>query len=159
MENIGDYIYLVVIVVVGLISALKKKKAVKVVQPEAESDESDIFDLEEVEANSRKYTIEAENDFWKDVIDVETGIEEIEPVYFNSESEGTYKEPLAAEFSQEGISALNIEKSAENKDITESKDDFLEHLDEESIGRSISRDFNLKEAIVFSEILNRREDF
>jgi hypothetical protein len=159
MENIGDYIYLVVIVVVGLISALRKKKAVKVVQPEAESDEDDIFDIEEVEDRSRKYTIEAEDDFWKDVIDVETDIEKVKPVYFNSESEGTFGEPLAAEFSNEGVSALNIENGAESGDITESRGNFAEQLDEESLGGRISRDFNLKEAIVFSEILNRREDF
>lgn len=82
-----------------------------------------------------------------------------EPSY----SDGEWVEPMAAMFSKEGVSAfLQKEEHIYDLDIEEISDpDAIKKMEvrEQSRANAIGSRFNLEEAIIFSEILKRRDNF
>lgn len=78
-------------------------------------------------------------------------------------SDGEWVEPMAAMFSHEGVSSFFKEEEKHIYDLDSDGVDDQAHRGkrearEESQASSIASRFNLAEAIVFSEILKRRDD-
>lgn len=164
MENLSDYLYLILVLGLGLLGALRKKKENKTVTQQL-PDIEEYQGENDIEGNQfeERDTIEAEDDFWREIlVDESKGIEK-KPTYFNADNEGTYEEAMATDYSHEGVSALTIESDSMGEIINpkgkDSGNEFLDIPEEESIAGRIAKDFNLNEAIVYSEILNRKENF
>ena len=166
MENIGDLIFYILAAVFVLFGAFgKKKKRVPapLLQPVERDDYEKDLSVKEAAEKARARpleTISSEDFSWSEEITKR------EPVH----SDGEWVEPMAAKFSQEGISAFaqegksfkDGEKSIYDLDIEEISDPDAEkkkEAREQSRVNAIANRFNLAEAIVFSEILARRDNF
>jgi hypothetical protein len=186
MEDIGDLIFYILAALFALFGAFNKKKK-KAVAPRSLPDEiidqDKEMDVKEVAERARERTREiivSEDFSWDDETGVpdrsevrewvvgENSVKDIvsrnarekEVAY----SDGEWVEPMAEMFSQEGISSLFEE---EEKHIYDLDSDGIRDMTasdnrenrEQSRASAIAGRFDLAEAIVFSEILKRRESF
>lgn len=164
MENISDYLYLVVVLVLGLFGALRKKRANSsgdINIPETTG--SEAVDTSEYTQQEEGVEIDTDDQFWMETVVDEERIIEAVPSNFIGTDEDRYADALAADFMNEGVSAFTPENSPDKDfykpDSDEISGESSEIVEEESIAAGIMRDFNLDEAIVYSEIINRKEHF
>jgi len=130
--DIDSIIYIIISIAVLAVSALKKrKKQSGTSKSEKQSGSSGIFDF--IEANFQSNTPDQE--------------EEIQTQYEVSE-----KEPKSTREKQESYQQLI--QNEEKRTIHVSPDNQEKELNEDEI--DVSESFDLKEAVIYSEILNRK---
>ena len=148
MEDIGDYLFYIIAAVIGLATTFGKKKrqaARKNLPPKPE-----VFDYQETDLVIEEEVLAVGNpiereDFWDhDPIK--------ESFIFDPELEGKYIEPMAEEFRSEGKAQLVKKGKVEVEEKLEEVKVKIEKEDEE-----IAANFDLREAVIFSEILNRKD--
>jgi hypothetical protein len=170
-RGIGNIIFYIILAIIAIVSSIKgKKKQQPGVPGGAEPSQAgrsyfpdEIFDDEEDSPAT-------ERGYWE-----ETGREE--PVIaasgrkdpaFSQSAEGSYQEPMAAMFANEGISALDHKATTRRFEEllkeTPIDDDFdwnkSEKGNDDEAGfniDSLSEEFDARQAIIFSEIINRKE--
>ena len=186
MEDIGDLVFYILAALFALVGAFNKKKkksAVPRSQPGEPAGQEREMDVKEVAERARERTREiivSEDFSWDD----ETGMPDVseEREWFTGQdqagvtspaaerkkevafSDGEWEEPMAEMFSNEGISSLLAEEEKHIYDlggdgigdISESEN---RERGEQSRAGAIAGRFDLAEAIVFSEILKRKESF
>lgn len=186
MEDIGDLVFYILAAMFALFGAFGKKKK-RTVAPRSMTDEivddEKEMDVKEVaeRARERAREIIVSEDFsWDDEADFPDhntvrerviGTESVKDVISETGSQkrvaysdGEWEEPMAAMFRNEGISSLFEE---EEKHIYDLDSDGVRDMTasdnresrEQSKASAIAGRFNLAEAIVFSEILKRKENF
>jgi hypothetical protein len=184
MEDIGDLVFYILAALFALFGAFNKKKK-KAVVPRSVPDE--IIDQEtnvkEVAERARERTREiivSEDFSWDDTTGVPdrsevrewvVGEDSVKDIVARTArqkevaySDGEWEEPMAEMFSKEGISSLFEE---EEKHIYDLDSDGIRDMtasdnrenSEQSRASAIAGRFDLAEAIVFSEILKRKESF
>jgi hypothetical protein len=186
MEDIGDLVFYILAALFALLGAFNKKKkktAVPRTMPDEIVDQEREMDVKEVAERARERTREiiVSDDFsWDDETGVPDVIEEREWLTAQDQvkdtrpaaeskrevaySDGEWVEPMAEMFSKEGISSLFEEEekhiydldSDGIRDMTASEN---REISEQSRASAIAGRFDLAEAIVFSEILKRKESF
>lgn len=186
MEDIGDLVFYILAALFALFGAFGKKRKRTVAprsMPDESIDQEEEMNVKEVAERARERTREiiVSDDFsWDDetgVPDYDAGRERV----IGSEtvkdiisetgsqkrvaySDGEWEEPMAKMFRNEGISSLFEEEekhiydldSDGIRDMTASEN---REISEQSKASAIAGRFNLAEAIVFSEILKRKESF
>ena len=156
MEDIGGIIFYIIAAIIGIIGIINKKKknqvsAKRVVIPSQTGDEDVIFEnLERVGPVVYDET-SAESDETEDRL------------VMDASYEGNYSEPMAADFAGEGISSLK-DNSADDeehkeKEVEDKVDSYHGLVKEQSVAAQIAADFDLPKAIVYSEILKRKDHF
>lgn len=152
MEDIGDILFYIIAAVIGLITTLgrKKRKAAKIPAPAATPDPmSDDNISTRVDGSEVEYFVN-DDDFLVDDLAAEqliAGSDKPEKEFvFDSNLEGAYKEPLAEQFVDEGVSEL--EEEDENMQSDDNK---------EAEENDIISEFDLRRAVIYSEILNRKD--
>ncbi|UCG27967.1 MAG: hypothetical protein JSV24_01015 [Bacteroidales bacterium] len=155
-DGYGTIIYIVITIIALIITALGKKKKQTPRAPLREEPEiavTDPFEAFEFEEKEQETTIAEEKE----------EIPEEKPVMVNE----------LGMIIEEGVSALKDKKSLSDTELEEMKKDMLtddedrisfvdptspyEEKLEESELNEIMKDFDLKKAVIFSEILTRRE--
>ncbi len=156
-KDFGGIIFYIIAAIIGIVGSVagKKKKQAASQLPDFESVDEDIPDpsyrrIDDPFDEARRRM--------EETIRRMTG----EPVEMDYEQEGSYDEPMAAAASSEGVSSITesmvkedrfdelVSSMATNRD---SENDSLISVDEDSIGSDIAREFELKKAIIFSEIM------
>lgn len=151
MEDIGDILFYIIAAAIGLITTIGKKKRKdaaksRISAPKAVDDQQYSTD-ELIEIPESDYQVK-EEDFWAN--DEITGpIEEEvfvhkEVLSSYAEREGSYTEPMAEQFADEGKSQLDIE---------EAEDEPIGEIDKDS---DLISDFDFEKAVIYSEILARK---
>ena len=165
MEDIGDLLFYLLaglFAVAGLIGKKKKNPVLKVPGDDFnnnpdESPGEPVFDKQ------RRYEEILNGEiFGIPVPEIVEEEEESEVFLESSRMEGVYEEEMAKLFSGEGISSIvsdNMEVSEIDEEGEIGGDNFIEMEDDESVVKRIADTFNLPEAIIYSEILNRKERF
>ncbi|MEE4213886.1 MAG: hypothetical protein V2I34_02400 [Bacteroidales bacterium] len=170
MEDIGDILFYVIAAAIGIIGAIankKKKNAEKRLPQQGvpgmddegysyEMDEQEGMPFPEARGASTQYEMidgkppEAAARGYEEEM-VKSGGEstfEMAPEY-----EGEYSEPMADEYAMEGESVTDISISK-----TELGEESVISLREESSrARRLIEDFDLPSAIIYSEIINRKD--
>ena len=171
MEDLGDILFYVIAAIIGIIGAIankKKQKAERAVKKQASTDnpeenyayarrEDAGAETTRPEGTYTRYetideeilkTVEATATY--DKMPDETDDQRL---IMGAEYEGDYTEPMADEFEREGISATDLSIS-QSELGTESEINLRE---ESSWAGELVEDFELPKAIVYSEILNRKD--
>ena len=157
MEDIGGIIFYIIAAVIGIITSVgsKKKKAAKAAAEKARIDKEvygDPFETREDPMVAEETPVNFETIFEEDIFDnYKTDYEPVEeesPKIFNPVMEGQYENPLAAEHKNEGIGVTEADP------FNESEREIVEN----EIGRDekILEEFDLKKAVIYSEILKRK---
>lgn len=165
MEDIGGIIFYIIAAVIGIASQIgkKKRKAAKAASASAVFDTEVEPEIIREKEESIFQTIPEEmlgNDYWTEEVKDDLGtIKDIEPektLKFNHKMEGSYSQPVAEKFSKEGISGIS--HVAEAPYVMSKHSYNLDEIKEGEIGnrRRIISEFNLRKAIIYSEILNRK---
>jgi len=149
MDDIGGILFYIIAAVIGIITTVGKKKRQKAKSAVITSTiEEEVFDdsFDRVKETTYKTIPEDkfEDDFWTD------NLEKNDHSAFDQVEEGSYNEPMAEQFSSEGSSTLT--ELREDKKV---EDDITE-MEGDSKKSKILKDFDLKKAVVFSEILKRK---
>ncbi len=162
MEDLGDILFYVLAAAIAIIGAIinkKKKKAERTVpqpgMPDVE-EETSYQGTERIKASTQYEMIDEDS--------LQTGASAYEGTMMKpsveqtfkmgAEYEGEYSEPMADDFALEGSSAIDLNILQDERG-TEGKISLPE---ENSRARKLIDDFDLSKAIVYSEIL-RRKDF
>jgi len=150
MEDIGDILFYVIAAVIGLVTTLGKKKKKKTgmpLPPEAEpadsQDDSMVF-YDEDEAV--EYPV-GEEDFVIDTIHDKNKVSQGQAYDFKPGQEGQSRESTDELYRDEKISGIAEEEMSKGE-ISENDSDETE---------DIISDFDLKKAVIFSEILDRKD--
>ncbi|HCC71109.1 MAG TPA: hypothetical protein DEQ09_08175 [Bacteroidales bacterium] len=170
MEDFGDILFYLIAAIIGiggLIANKKKKKAESSIPKSGIPRQEDEIFLPGQKENTSYAEIEtarARTEY--EMIDMDSfktegvGYEhdtvkppQEEAIKMRAELEGSYSEPLANDFASEGksvtdITVLDSELWNEDKDQQEEKISWA---------RNLIRDFDLPKAIVYSEILQRKD--
>jgi hypothetical protein len=153
MEDIGDILFYIIAAVIGLVTTLgrkKRKDAAKKSTSVPETVDNQQYSADELpETPEIDYQVK-EEDFWaNDEISgpIEEEVKDPEKVFYSyAEREGSYTEPMAEQFVDEGKSQLDIEED-------DPEDELIGELDE---GSDLISDFDLEKAVIYSEILARK---
>jgi len=162
MEDLGDilfYIIAAIIAIVGAIANKKRKTAQKTMPqsgiPNQREEEITFPDIEEMKPSSQYEMIDPEL-----LKTADSGFEgttlqsdENQSMEMDAEYEGSYSEPLAEKFAAEGISITDVF-------ITDSelgKESEKLPQDQNSWAKNLVDKFDLPKAIVYTEILNRKD--
>ncbi|MBN1388430.1 MAG: hypothetical protein JW965_08295 [Bacteroidales bacterium] len=171
MEDLGDilfYIIAAVIAIFGAIANKKRKMAQKQVPRSNIPDqvEDTIFDSMEREITFPNSEKEERAATQYETIDqdlfqaansgpensgIQPSVDQV--IKMGAEYEGLYSEPLAEEFASEGISVTDV-SIAQSGLGTESESPVRGYS---SWAKNLIEDFDLPKAIVYSEILNRKD--
>jgi len=171
MEDIGiDIIFYIIAGIIAIIGALGRIKR-KPVQARTTDDKVQTkkkFDeiLEDIIRGGEGDNItQGEPDFWKTDAEETEADYEIEELVLSADNEGRYSEPMAKKFIDEGnIGKVNT-FSSEGQPVTEQAVDEIGLTDTSSAGNpdswaaELAEDFDLPQALVYSEILARKEYF
>jgi hypothetical protein len=171
MEDLGNILFYLVLAIVAIIGAVvnKKKKTAQKPAPESNKpypEEDTIFTRKEEKASFP----DIEEKEWAvtedEMIDpgslqtANSGIEdtsiqssEDQALKMGAEFEGLYSEPLAEKFASEGISVTDV-SITQSELGTESE---FSRPGQNSWAKSLIEDFDLPKAIIYSEILNRKD--
>ncbi len=167
MEDIGDILFYLLAAVIGIAGAIssKKKKKAGIPAPRqnapAEDYESSYSDDEEY---SVPETAETEMPWQYETSEKEKTDQEVieyrEPAgksiedkfRMSAEYEGSYSEPMADYFEEEGVSVIEM-----TIPDTELGHEVKVSQEEYSRARMLIEDFDLPKAIIYSEILNRKD--
>lgn len=164
MEDFGDILFFLVAILFAIVGAIsKKKKGVPVLFPETSDEDDEVLEMPEKKVVVRESApdIIVEQDFSWDDFNYEDDVERNPEKFFESDSpEITSPEPMAARFAREGISSMpgNIASEVitdQDDEITIEK--LVDLVEEDSKAAIIAADFNLAEAIIYSEIINRKD--
>jgi hypothetical protein len=165
MDNIGDILFFVLAALFAIVGAVNRKKKTSAKAPAPKN----VFDdIEEIltgrEAQQRvEYTpVPVMDETFMDYEDEDETID-VEPEVFvmSAEKEGDYKEPMAERFEGEGITTLEV-NSFIHDDLSADEiagDHFDDDDTETSISKTAAERFDITDAIVFSEILKRKDSF
>ncbi len=162
MEDFGDIVFYLIAAIIAIFGAIinKKKKSAQRPVPQSgipdKSEEEFTFpDIEEEKPATQYEMIDPES--------LQTKNSELEGVTLQSsedqaiergtEYEGRYSEPLAEEFTAEGISVTDI--SITDSELGTASEISLH--DQNSWAKNLIDEFDLPKAIVYSEILNRKD--
>ncbi|MDT8401860.1 MAG: hypothetical protein RQ743_09200 [Bacteroidales bacterium] len=169
MEDIGDILFYVLLAVFGIAGAIANKKKRNAQRPSPQSgipaSDDDSFSYErEEEAGPRSREGRASTQY--EMIDedaLETAASRYENTMMKSsveqalemraEYEGRYSEPLADDFSMEGVAVTDL--TVEHTEVGTYIDTSLD--EQSSWARGLVDDFDLPAAIVYSEILKRKD--
>lgn len=170
MEDIGDILFYVVAAAIGIIGAIanKKKKNAERNLPQQQvpdmDDEGYSYDMDEetaaptpeqrqpltqyetIDGKSPDALATAYED--KVIKSAGAGAFEMAPEY-----EGEYSEPMADEYAIEGESVTDI--SISKTELGE--ESVISPREESSRARRLIEDFDLASAIIYSEIINRKD--
>lgn len=153
MEDLGDILFYIIAAVIGLVTALGKKKKKPAAplpskaEPVEEQDEGPVFE----EIDELDYQVD-DKDF---VIEG--------PLAFDPAMEGKYTEAMAGQFSDEGKAQLFQDKVKASASTPEEKQGSGEEestrvSEDASEGlEDILSDFDLRKAVIYSEILDRKD--
>lgn len=168
MEDIGDLLFYLLaglFAVAGLLGKKKKKPVINIPGEDTSMEQGEII-VDPAERARRYEEILNDEIFGVPEMPPPEVDEPAVPVEFleSAKMEGTYEEEMASLFLGEGISSLdydNMEAIGKDEDEDEEigGDNFIEMEDDVSTVKRIADSFNLPEAIIFSEILNRKERF
>lgn len=162
MEDLGNILFYIIAAIIAIFGALanKKKKAAQkpfpqTDIPEQKEEEITFPDIEEKKPATQYEMINPES-----LNTTDSGFEgtSLQPsvdqrMEMGAEYEGRYSEPLAEEFAAEGISVTEIS-------ITDSElgtDSEISLHVKNSWAKNLIDEFDLPKAIVYSEILNRKD--
>lgn len=171
MEDLGDILFYVIIAIIGIIGAIvnkKKQKAEKTVNIPSSSDSyEETYNYGERDkviaegrrsegANTRYETIDEE--ILQSVeapssYNISSDKTDDQDLIMGAEYEGDYTEPLADDFAREGIFATDL--SISQSELGTDSEILLK--EEGSWAGDLIEDFDLPKAIVYSEILNRKD--
>lgn len=141
MEDIGDILFYIIAAVIGLITTLgrKKKKPAGIPLP-AENDEAGDIEYQDED----EFLIE------EDALPAGERVISYEPAYdynFDPENEGNFIEPIA-----EKLESVKKSQISEQEEIL--KEEISDSIKEEE---DIILDFDLRQAVIYSEILKRND--
>ncbi|MCD4768871.1 MAG: hypothetical protein K8R35_01725 [Bacteroidales bacterium] len=165
MEDIGGIIFYIIAAIIGIIGLMNKKKknqasAKKVVIPSQTGDEDLIFEnIDEEEPVGNVFAMSGINYNEASADSDKTGAR----LVMDASYEGNYREPMADDFAGEGVSAIE-HKDADSEELNEEEsenktDPYHNLIEEQSVAAEIAADFDLPKAIVYSEILKRKDYF
>ncbi len=154
MEDFGDILFYIIAAVIGLATTLgrKKKKPAGASVP-SESGTIDnsadrmVFDEE---TGEMEYQVEDEYYIGEESLSEPGNIiaDSGESIFsFDPDLEGNYKEPMAEQFDNEGESQL----------VTEEGKSGMEEVNRNDKNEDVISDFDLRKAVIYSEILKRND--
>jgi len=143
MEDIGDILFYIIAAVIGLVTTLGRKKKKKPAGAPAPVEYEEAGDMDYPDE-------EQEYDIDDDPFTEQERVISYEPTYqysFDPENEGGFIEPIAEE-------RENAEKSpiSEKEEIVEKE--VADKIEEED---DLLSDFDLRKAVIYSEILKRND--
>lgn len=154
MEDFGDILFYIIAAVIGLATTLGRKKKKPVAIPVPAEDEALDNQVESMvvdeELSELEFQVEDEYFLNEGAPSIREGAIAYKPdkiFSFDSELEGSYEEPMAEQFNKEGESQLAREEVIKENEV----------VDEKKEDRDIIPDFDLREAVIFSEILKRND--
>lgn len=170
MEDFGDIIFYILLAIFGIVGAIanKKKRNATGRLPQSGmpdmNDDSFSYDREEesrvretpVRGATTQYemidnsSMETEASWYKDTM-IQSS--EDQALKMKAEYEGRYSEPLADDFASEGIAATDQVITA--KEMEKGQAVISER--ENSWARELLDDFDLPAAIIYSEVLKRKD--
>ncbi|HUS86401.1 MAG TPA: hypothetical protein VMW76_04090 [Bacteroidales bacterium] len=172
MEDIGvDIIFYIIagmIAIVGALARKKRKPAPARIAGDSSMQTRKKFDeiLEDIITGGEGDTLkQSEPDFWNADADETETDDQMEELVLSAGKEGGYSEPMAEEFSDEGSISEVSAFSNEGVSVTEQAVGEIGLTDTSSAGNpdswaaELAEDFDLPRAIVYSEILTRKEYF
>jgi len=161
MEDLGDILFWVLAAAVGIIGALvnKKKKKMQTMMPQSgmpDEEEQTIYQ----DTGARRTSAQQEM-FDEDILQktdsayegAMMGSSEEQAFKMGAEYEGEYSEPMADDFAMEGTSATDLGI----QDTELGTGSGVTPQEKNSRARRLIEDFDLPKAIVYSEILNRKD--
>ena len=153
MEDIGDILFYIIAAAIGLVTTIGKKKrkaAAKLSRPVPEAVDNQEYSVEKLPETPVIDYQDEEEDFWaSDEISgpIKEEVFDPEKVFSSyAEREGSYTEPMAEQFANEGESQLNTKED-------NPEDELIGELDEDS---DLISDFDFEKAVIYSEILARK---
>lgn len=162
MEDFGNIIFYVIAAIIGIAGTLRKKRRKNA------ASEGGMFGTNRENTKAERFPYirqspvsgddHSEEDPWSEIAATEanTASESVikdNPLIMNASLEGNYVEPLAAEFADEGASVY----SAFGADYDFGTQEIPEIIEEDSLASELARDFDLPKAIIYSEILKRKD--
>lgn len=170
MEDIGDILFYVIAAIIGIAGAIANKRKKDAEKRNAQSrpaeqevdfefpdleEETSIPETEPARTGTRYEMIDEELLATRDSGYGDTSFQgsEEEAIKMAAEYEGEYSEPMAEDFASEGKSVTSIA-------ITDTELGTASELsltDRSSRARVLIRDFDLPKAIVYTEILQRKD--
>ncbi|MDX2415120.1 MAG: hypothetical protein QNK33_08005 [Bacteroidales bacterium] len=159
MDDLGGILFYIIAAVIGIVTTVSKKKK-KAAKPSVDSEIidmevfSDSIEEEETTVYQPIPEGEFENDFWSEIKDDEQLIKDFEhkvnEYSFDKNMEGKHMEPLAEQFSSEGKASVSDKFVKDDIAEEEIPKDDLTQVDQ------TLKDFDIRTAIIYSEILNRK---
>ncbi len=154
MEDFGDILFYIIAAVIALVTTLGRKKKKPVVIPVPVEDEAldnqvDSLVIDE-EISELEYQVEDEYFLNEGAPSIREGAIAYKPdklFSFDPDLEGSYEEPMAEQFNKEGESQLEREDLIKENEL----------VDEKEEAEDIISNFDLREAVIFSEILKRND--
>ena len=162
MEDFGDIIFYLIAAIIAIFGALanKKKKAAQRTVPRSgipdKSEEEITFpDIEEEKPTTQYEMIDPESLQTKNsgLEDITQQSSEDQAIEMGADYKGRYSEPLAEEFAAESISVTDL--SITDSEVGTASEISLH--DQNSWAKNLIDEFDLPKAIVYSEILNRKD--
>lgn len=154
MEDFGDILFYIIAAVIGLATTLGRKKKKPAGIPVPAEDEPVDNQVDSIVVNEElselEYQVEDEYFLNEGAPSIREGAIAYKPdklFSFDPDLEGSYEEPMAKQFNKEGESQLIREEVIKENDL----------VDEKEEAEDIISDFDLREAVIFSEILKRND--
>lgn len=153
MEDIGGIIFYILAAIIGIIGVVNRKKknttsAKRVIIPSQTGEEEAFYEIPDT-VNQVDSVIEIDDN--RDGRIFVEPVEKSSDLVMDASYEGNYSEPMADDFAGEGVSSLK-EEEADNKTNA-----YRQLTKEQSVAAQIADDFDLPKAIVYSEILKRKD--
>jgi hypothetical protein len=167
MEDFGDIIFYLIAAAVGIIGAIGRRKVKKgqqktTIQKMETVVEKDLPVVEhEFDRHAEEIIIEEEN------VGVEepaasAELDDKEKHVLTPSSDGAYDIPLVSDYAWEGVSAFEdmvVGADLVDANVTASESDIITETDtsdEGSYASELADEFDLRDAIIYSEIINRK---
>jgi len=162
MEDFGNILFYIIAAIIAILGALanKKKKAAQKPLPQTDVPDQKEEEISFPDIEERKPATQYEMINPESLQTIGSGFEgtslqssEDQAIKMGAEYEGSYSEPMAEEFAAEGISVTDIS-------ITDSElgtDSEISLRDKNSWAKNLIDEFDLPKAIIYSEILNRKD--
>ena len=167
MEDFGNIIFYILAAAVGLIGAIGRKKIKK---DKIRAASALIVAEEDIDAPAKEHAFDREPG---DLVSDEEVVEELDSVGKDWAGKarrpetnlagGAYDQPLETNYDDEGVSSLSdmiFASEHSDNDIMASESDIITSADTSDIGSlaaELVSEFDLSKAIIYSEILNRKE--
>lgn len=160
MEDFGDILFYLVVAIIAIAGAIinkKKSKEQAYPIPDHGEEEDDNIDYEpETRERAMRYEMIDEDSLRSDIPEFEDAAIQSsvdEGFKMDAEYEGKYAEPMASDFAWEGQSVTEV--AVEQTELgTEGAHSMHE---EDSWAAELAEEFDLPKAIVYSEILKRKD--